>query len=112
MVLGGSCGRARRPIMAAAARRRFTGRAICTSPVNRRWSWARQGRKRAMVDVIRVSHDENPIPEARREWLVTNGLGGFASATISGEINRRYHGFLIAAFPAPPGRLLSLHRSP
>jgi len=62
-----------------------------------------------MVDVIRVSHDENPIPEARREWLVTNGLGGFASATISGEINRRYHGFLIAAFPAPRGRLVMLN---
>ncbi|HLC13942.1 MAG TPA: glycogen debranching enzyme N-terminal domain-containing protein, partial [Chthoniobacterales bacterium] len=32
-----------------------------------------------------------------REWLVTNGLGGFASGTISGAITRRYHGLLIAA---------------
>jgi len=62
-----------------------------------------------MVDVIRASRDENPIPEARREWLVTNGLGGFASATISGEITRRYHGFLIAALPAPQGRLVMLN---
>ena len=31
-----------------------------------------------MVDVIRVSRDDNPTPEARREWLVTNGIGGFA----------------------------------
>jgi predicted glycogen debranching enzyme len=62
-----------------------------------------------MVDVIRVSRDENPTPEARREWLVTNGLGGFASATISGEITRRYHGFLIAALPAPQGRLVMLN---
>ena len=61
-----------------------------------------------MDDVIRVSRDENPTPEARREWLVTNGLGGFASATISGEITRRYHGFLIAALPAPLGRLVML----
>src|ERR1700722_17088965 len=62
-----------------------------------------------MFDVIRVSHDENPTPEARREWLVTNGLGGFASAAISGEITRRYHGFLIAALPAPQGRLVMLN---
>jgi predicted glycogen debranching enzyme len=62
-----------------------------------------------MVDVIRVSRDDNPTPEARREWLVTNGLGGFASATISGEITRRYHGFLIAALPAPQGRVVMLN---
>ena len=29
-----------------------------------------------------------------REWLVTNGLGGYASGTISGAITRRYHGLL------------------
>ena len=63
----------------------------------------------AMVDVIRVSLDDNPTPGARREWLVTNGLGGFASATISGEITRRYHGFLIAALPAPLGRIVMLN---
>jgi predicted glycogen debranching enzyme len=61
-----------------------------------------------MVEVIRISTDENPIADARREWLVTNGLGGFASATISGEITRRYHGFLIAAMPAPLGRIVML----
>jgi predicted glycogen debranching enzyme len=62
-----------------------------------------------MVDVIRLSRDDNPTPEARREWLVTNGLGGFASATVSGEITRRYHGFLIAALPAPQGRIVMLN---
>src|SRR5213082_2280469 len=41
-----------------------------------------------------------------REWLVTNGLGGFASGTISGAITRRYHGLLIAALPAPHGRIV------
>src|SRR5437588_5523009 len=41
-----------------------------------------------------------------REWLVTNGLGGFASGTISGAITRRYHGLLIAALPAPNGRMV------
>jgi predicted glycogen debranching enzyme len=41
-----------------------------------------------------------------REWLVTNGLGGYASGTISGAITRRYHGLLIAALPAPLGRIV------
>jgi len=32
----------------------------------------------------------------RREWLETNGLGGFASSTIIGLNTRRYHGLLVA----------------
>src|SRR5881296_3402007 len=44
-----------------------------------------------------------------REWLVTNGLGGYASGTISGVITRRFHGLLIAALPAPLGRTLMLN---
>lgn len=45
----------------------------------------------------------------RREWLVTNGLGGYASGTISGMVSRRYHGLLIAALPAPFGRVVMLN---
>jgi len=30
----------------------------------------------------------------RREWLVTNGIGGYASGTVSGDLTRRYHGLL------------------
>ena len=41
-----------------------------------------------------------------REWLVTNGLGGYASGTVSGAITRQYHGILIAALPAPLGRMV------
>lgn len=41
-----------------------------------------------------------------REWLVTNGLGGYASGTVSGAITRRYHGLLIAALSAPFGRMV------
>ncbi len=41
-----------------------------------------------------------------REWIVTNGLGGYASGTVSGAITRRYHGLLIAALPAPLGRVV------
>lgn len=43
-----------------------------------------------------------------REWLVTNGLGGYASGTVAGAVTRRYHGLLIAAHPAPLGRVLLL----
>jgi predicted glycogen debranching enzyme len=43
------------------------------------------------------------------EWLVTNGLGGYASGTISGACTRRYHGVLIAALPVPLGRLMMLN---
>jgi len=39
-----------------------------------------------------------------REWLVTNGIGGFASGTIAGSFTRRYHGLLIAALRPPLGR--------
>jgi predicted glycogen debranching enzyme len=45
----------------------------------------------------------------RREWLVTNGLGGYASGTIVGAITRRFHGLLIAALPAPHGRVMLLN---
>jgi glycogen debranching enzyme len=41
-----------------------------------------------------------------REWLVTNGLGGYASGTLVGIIARRYHGYLVAALPAPFGRVM------
>jgi predicted glycogen debranching enzyme len=42
------------------------------------------------------------LPNAlRREWLVTNGLGGYASGTVAGVNTRRYHGLLVAAL-APP----------
>ena len=54
-----------------------------------------------MTEALRLSRDCDAAPDTRREWLVTNGLGGFASATIAGTITRRYHGFLIAALPAP-----------
>jgi len=40
----------------------------------------------------------------QREWLVTNGLGGYASGTVSGNLTRRYHGLLLAALNPPVGR--------
>jgi predicted glycogen debranching enzyme len=43
---------------------------------------------------------------SRREWLVTNGIGGFASGTVAGLPTRRYHGLLVAALKPPLGRNL------
>jgi predicted glycogen debranching enzyme len=42
----------------------------------------------------------------RLEWLVTNGIGGFASGTLAGVLARRYHGILVAALEPPAGRTL------
>ena len=51
--------------------------------------------------------DGEPVP--RREWLVTNGLGGYASSTVAGVVTRRYHGLLVASLPAPLGRVVMLN---
>ncbi|NJR62367.1 MAG: glycogen debranching protein [Cyanobacteria bacterium CRU_2_1] len=45
---------------------------------------------------------------ASREWIVTNGIGGYASGTVAGLLTRRYHGLLIAALNPPLGRTLML----
>ena len=45
---------------------------------------------------------------AAREWLVTDGLGGFAMGTVGGLRTRRYHGLLVVATEPPIGRRLGL----
>jgi predicted glycogen debranching enzyme len=67
-----------------------------------------------MADLIRVLRnlelgDPDSDPHSREEWLVTNGLGGYASGTVTGAITRRYHGLLIAALPNPLGRMMMLN---
>ncbi|MEO8704920.1 MAG: amylo-alpha-1,6-glucosidase [Kofleriaceae bacterium] len=56
---------------------------------------------------IKVSDDPETL--SHREWLVANGLGGYASGTIGGVPERRYHGYLIAALPNPAGRVMMLN---
>ena len=46
----------------------------------------------------------------QREWLETNGLGGFASSSIVGLNTRRYHGLLVAATQPPVGRMVLLSK--
>ena len=65
-----------------------------------------------MTDIARTlgpdSLAASPNAAVTREWLVTNGLGGYASATVAGALTRRYHGLLVAALPAPLGRVVML----
>src|SRR5918992_2875576 len=48
-------------------------------------------------------------PLITREWLVTNGLGGYASGTLLNVMTRRYHGLLVAALRNPIGRTVMLN---
>jgi len=45
-----------------------------------------------------------------REWLATNGIGGYASGTVAGMLTRRYHGLLVAALEPPLGRMVLLNQ--
>jgi predicted glycogen debranching enzyme len=49
-------------------------------------------------------------PHDQQEWLLTNGLGGFAASTVVGMNARRYHGLLVAAMSPPVGRVLAVNR--
>jgi predicted glycogen debranching enzyme len=53
--------------------------------------------------------DEGRQGLVRKEWIVTNALGGYASGTVAGGLTRRYHGLLIAALAAPFGRTVMLN---
>ena len=52
----------------------------------------------------------NYVEASKREWLETNGIGGFASSTISGSNTRRYHALLTAATRPPLGRITMLSK--
>ncbi len=66
-----------------------------------------------MKDLVRHYRWTGDLKEVKqliyREWLVTNGLGGYASATVAGVCTRRYHGLLVAALPGPHGRTVMLN---
>jgi predicted glycogen debranching enzyme len=59
---------------------------------------------------------EIPLPEAdepawrNREWLITNGLGGYASGTLAGVCTRRYHGVFVPSLTHPRGRHVLVSR--
>src|ERR1035438_7438748 len=63
--------------------------------------------------MIRFGRDvcDNLNEALRREWLETNGIGGFASSTIVGLNTRRYHGLLAAAIDPPINRFVLLSKT-
>jgi len=52
----------------------------------------------------------NYSDSSRREWLETNGLGSFASGTVSGANTRRYHGLLVASLQPPVQRFVLISK--
>lgn len=62
------------------------------------------------IQSITVNPDTDASSEGAPEWLVTNGLGGYASGTVTGTASRRFHGYLVAALPAPRGRTMMLNQ--
>ncbi|MBI4307390.1 MAG: glycogen debranching enzyme family protein [Chloroflexi bacterium] len=61
---------------------------------------------------VELARDRWPTLDAalEAEWLVTNGLGGYASSTVVGANTRRYHGLLVAALKPPVGRTALLSK--
>jgi len=53
---------------------------------------------------------DDPVEACSREWLETNGIGGFACSTIIGLNTRRYHALLTAATQPPVGRVVLLSK--
>jgi len=52
----------------------------------------------------------DPGKASQREWLLTDGLGGYASSTVVGLNTRRYHGLLVVATHPPVGRMVLLSK--
>jgi predicted glycogen debranching enzyme len=66
-----------------------------------------------LPDVVRIGWRPEDGADALldREWLVTNGLGGYATGTIAGACTRRYHGVLVAALPGLGRTVMLSHLS-
>ena len=60
--------------------------------------------------VLRWDRERDPLELRRREWLITNGLGGYASGTIAGIPTRKYHGLFVPNLAAPKGRHIMISR--
>ena len=60
--------------------------------------------------MIRIDCKESDPRKIDREWLETDGRGGYASSTLGGCHTRRYHGLLVANLTAPEGRHVLLSK--
>src|SRR5687768_547851 len=82
------------------------GRDVTVEPHDARLPEEIQGRQ----IVLRWDRDRDPLELRRREWLITNGLGGYASGTIAGIPTRKYHGLFVPNLAAPKGRHIMISR--
>ncbi len=60
--------------------------------------------------VLRWDRTRDPAELRRKEWLITNGLGGYASGTLAGIPARKYHGLFVPNLTAPKGRHIMISR--
>jgi predicted glycogen debranching enzyme len=61
-------------------------------------------------NMIRIGFGEIQFPDDGREWLETDGRGGYASSTLENRHTRRYHGLLVANLQTPEGRHVLLSK--
>src|SRR6185369_15824442 len=90
---GDARSRRRRHLAAAGRQRRFSG-----------------GRMTTPTLVVPWKRGDDPGELLTREWLVTNGLGGYASGTVESVATRRYHGLFVPNLPSPYGRTMIVPR--
>ncbi len=62
------------------------------------------------MPLYEIATNGNLQPHLQQEWLLSNGLGGYAASTVVGCNTRRYHGLLCAATLPPVGRVMALSR--
>ncbi len=69
--------------------------------------------KKRVAEAIRFGREicGDLVQAERREWWLSNGVGGYAAGTIAGTLTRRYHGLLIAPVYPPLGRMLVLAKA-
>lgn len=60
---------------------------------------------------MKITKEKLTLEEGlKKEWIITNGIGGFSSSTVIGANTRKYHGLLIAALTPPARRFLILSK--
>ena len=76
------------------------------SPVKRRVSGSATARAARSPRRVPALDEPTSLPPFSAEWLEADGLGGFASGTVSGIRTRRYHALLLTASTPPTGRFV------
>ena len=67
-------------------------------------------RRQTVGGQIRVQHGRAMEKNIEKEWLITNGIGGYASSTVLGINTRKYHGLLVSALKPPGSRTVLLEK--